>query len=52
MSETDKTKKPITQQQLNTIVEKLSRIQYGTVTLVVQDGVLVQIESTEKIRLR
>ena len=30
----------------------LSEIKYGSVTLVVQDGVVVQIERQEKIRLK
>lgn len=32
--------------------EALMGLRYGEVTLVVQDGVLVQIERTEKVRLR
>jgi len=30
----------------------LSGLRYGTVCVVVQDGVVVQVERTEKIRLR
>jgi hypothetical protein len=33
-------------------VEKLRKIRFGTVLLVVQDGKVVQIEMAEKIRLR
>lgn len=41
----------ITEQQLHTI-KKLSRtLRYGTLTLVLQDGVLIQIDRSEKIRM-
>lgn len=41
----------ITEQQLHTI-EKLSRtLRYGTLTLVFQDGALVQIDRSEKMRM-
>lgn len=41
----------ITKQQLQTI-EKLARtLRYGTLTLVFQDGALVQIDRSEKIRM-
>ncbi|SFU52604.1 Uncharacterized small protein [Clostridium sp. DSM 8431] len=30
----------------------LSNIKYGTVTLVIQDNVLIQIDKNEKIRLK
>lgn len=41
----------ITEQQLHTI-ETLSRtLRYGTLTLVFQDGALVQIDRSEKIRM-
>jgi hypothetical protein len=32
--------------------EVLAGLRYGTVTIVVQDGVVVQVERTEKFRLR
>jgi hypothetical protein len=34
------------------IVRTLQGLQYGVVSIVVQDGVVVQIERTEKHRLR
>ena len=34
------------------IRESLAGLQYGTVTIVVQDGVVVQIDRTEKRRLQ
>ena len=37
---------------LERIREALRGLRYGTVTAVVQDGVIVQVERTEKVRLR
>lgn len=37
---------------LGQIRRALSGLRYGTVCVVVQDGVVVQVERTEKIRLR
>jgi hypothetical protein len=37
---------------LERIREALSNLQFGTVTVVVQDGVVVQVERTEKIRVQ
>ena len=37
---------------LEGIRQALSNLQFGTVTVVVQDGVVVQVERTEKIRVR
>lgn len=42
----------IREQDLKKIVELLETIQYGSVTVVVQDGKLLQIERSEKIRIR
>lgn len=37
---------------LETIKQSLETLKYGTITLVVQDGVIIQIEKNEKIRLK
>lgn len=37
---------------LESIKEMLKSIQYGTVTLIIQDGQIVQIDKNEKIRLK
>jgi hypothetical protein len=37
---------------LEQIAEALRGLRYGTVTVVVQDGVVVQVDRTEKRRLR
>lgn len=33
------------------LVKALNSIKYGTVTLIIQDGKIVQVESSEKIRV-
>lgn len=37
---------------LEHVKEHLKTMQYGTVTLVVQDNVVIQIERNEKVRLK
>jgi hypothetical protein len=37
---------------LASVRQALSGLRYGEVTVIVQDGVVVQIERTEKLRLR
>lgn len=37
---------------LESIKQMLNTIQYGTITLVIQDGHIVQIDKSEKIRLK
>jgi len=37
---------------LERIDEALAGLRFGTVTVVVQDGVVVQVERTEKFRMR
>lgn len=39
-------------ESLSVIQEALKGLQYGQVTVVVQDGIVVQVERTEKHRLR
>lgn len=51
LGENNKTNKSISQENLNTLLESLNLIKYGHVTLVVQDGRVVQIEKNEKLRL-
>jgi hypothetical protein len=36
----------------NAVREALRGMQYGTVTLIVQDGLVIQVDRTEKKRLR
>ena len=42
----------LTESQLKKIREAVRDIRYGTVTLVIQDGRLIQIDRSEKIRLK
>jgi hypothetical protein len=44
-------KQPLTAAQLKQIQEIAETIRYGSITLVFQDGVLVQIDKNEKIRI-
>lgn len=44
-------KKAITDTQLKQIQELAETIRYGSITLVFQDGALIQIDKNEKIRL-
>lgn len=42
----------ISQENLEKLLELLKSVKYGSVTLVVQDGKVVQIERNEKIRFK
>lgn len=43
-------RRAISEQQLRQIQELAQTIRYGSITLVFQDGVLIQIDKSEKIR--
>ena len=38
-------------QVLNRVQEALEGLQYGQVTVIVQDGVVIQVERTDRVRL-
>lgn len=40
------------EEALSEVKKIISEIKYGSVTLIVQDGVVIQIERQEKIRLK
>lgn len=42
----------ISEENLKKLLELLKTTKYGSVTLVVQDGVVIQMERNEKLRLR
>lgn len=42
----------ISEKNLKKLLELLKTTQYGSVTLVVQDGITIQLERNEKLRLR
>ena len=43
--------KEIKQEDLEKIAELIKTVSYGTVTIVIQDGKIVQLEKHEKLRL-
>ncbi len=45
-------KNVIQERDINKIIEFLETIQYGSVTVIVQDGKILQIEKNEKIRIK
>lgn len=45
-------KNSITDTDMKKIKEFLETIQYGSVTVIVQDGKIIQIEKNEKVRLK
>ena len=49
MSEEKKTV-PITREQMNVILQQAEGLRYGTLNLIFQDGVLIQIDRSEKMR--
>jgi len=42
----------ISDENLNKLLELLKTTQFGSITLVIQDGVVIQIERNEKLRLK
>lgn len=47
-----KIKKPISDDDLKRLIDLLGTINYGSVTLVIQDSKVIQIEKNEKMRLK
>lgn len=47
-----KSKLPISEDDMNKVLQLIKAIRYGSVNLVIQDGVVIQIETSEKIRLK
>jgi hypothetical protein len=41
----------VTKEELNKIKEAIENVRFGSVTIIVQDGKVIQIEKHEKIRL-
>jgi hypothetical protein len=44
--------KSISEVDLKKLIELLNGISYGSVTLIIQDGRIVQMEKNEKLRLK
>lgn len=51
MSETTPQKTVLTEAQLQKIKQLAQSVRYGSIQLIFQDGILVQIERNEKIRV-
>ena len=47
-----KKKEAVSKCDIEKILQLTKTIKYGSITLVIQDGVLIQIETSEKIRLK
>ncbi len=47
-----KEKKKVSPEEINKITRFIEDIEFGSVTIVVQDGKIVQIEKNEKVRLK
>ena len=47
----DHSKEAVTDQQLRQILEMAKTIRYGSINLIFQDGILIQIDRSEKIRV-
>lgn len=43
--------KHVTEKQLATIKEYVESIKYGSINIIIQDGKIIQIDKSEKIRL-
>ncbi|MDE5558495.1 MAG: YezD family protein [Ruminococcus sp.] len=52
MSETVVQKQILERSHLEMLEKLLNTMQYGNITLIVQDGKIIQIEKTEKYRLK
>ncbi len=48
--EAAKPKRSVTEDQLKVLLSSIDSIRFGSVTLVIQDGRVVQFEKNEKIR--
>ncbi len=48
----DRSKVNISDEDFKKLIEYVESVQYGSVTLFIQDGRIVQIEKSEKIRLK
>lgn len=44
-------KPPISEEQMQKILEMAKTLQYGTITLVFQQGQLIQLDRSEKVRV-
>jgi len=47
----DRVLKSVSDENFSRLLDLIENIQYGTVTLIIQDGRVIQIDRNEKIRL-
>jgi hypothetical protein len=52
MDENKRTSRKVSEKNLQIIVDFIESVQYGSVNIVIQDGTIVQIEKSEKVRLK
>ena len=55
MSDSTKIKKersPILEKNIELLSELVSKTRYGSITILIQDGVIIQIDKNEKIRIK
>lgn len=45
-------KESIENKKLKEILRMVEKIKYGSVTLIMQDGVIIQVDKNEKIRMK
>jgi hypothetical protein len=48
----DDKKVPLTDAELKTLLQFIETVKYGSVTLLIQDGIVIQIDKNEKLRLK
>lgn len=48
----DQQKFPISRQDIEKLFEMAKSLKYGSITLVFQDGNLIQLEKNEKVRIK
>jgi Uncharacterized small protein (DUF2292). len=48
----DQPKVPISKQDIEKLYEMAKSLKYGSITLVFQDGNLIQLEKNEKVRIK
>ena len=42
----------ISSEELNTLIDLIKSVRYGNVSIIIQDNTIIQIEKSEKIRLK
>lgn len=47
-----KEKQPFSNEHLKQLLQLINTVKYGSITLIIQDGIVVQIDKNEKIRLK